>query len=314
MNFIKYLLPVAAAFIILTIIAVMPVSASVPIGNYIILSGGYVRTSNPSQTVPSAFSLEAWVAPDSVSGEQTVLSVGDKSTGKLHYEVGINGGSLIFRYNYGSGSQTVVSAGHLTPGAWNHIGVVLSLSATKLFINGAKVISVQGATELLPIGTNIDLGGSFTEGFFNQSGFSGGVDEVRVSNTARDIAGLWANGAYDGSLPADGSTVLLWHLDEMRGASVAVDASGNGLAGVLVGGDGKVHFYGILPTPTPFSFQNGGINWTRPVLPTLSLTFSTPAMPTLNPLPGNNYPSPTTFVFRELPRPTRPAGRLQLNF
>ncbi|MCL4339361.1 LamG domain-containing protein [Patescibacteria group bacterium] len=303
MNFLKFLFPVVVAFIILAIIAVMPASAVAPIGNYIILSGGYVRTSNPSQAVPSSFSLEAWVAPDSVSGQQTILSVGDKSTGKLHYEVGINGGSLIFRYNYGSGSQTVVSAGHLTPEAWNHIGVVLSAQATKLYVNGVQVISVQGASGLLPIGTNIDLGGSFTEGFFNQSGFTGDIDEVRISSTARDMAGLWVSGAYNEPLAVDSNTVLLWHLDEARGFNVAQDDSGNNLAGVLVGGDGKVHFWGVLPTPTPFSFSNGVINWTRPVLPTLSLTFSTLTMPTPNPLPGNNYPSPTTFVFRELPRP-----------
>jgi hypothetical protein len=102
---------------------------------------------------------------------------------------------------------------------------------------------------------------------------------------------LWNTGVYYSQLTTDNQTVLLWHLDEARGIETASDSSGNNRSGTLEGGDSQIHFYGILPTPTPWSYSLPSINWQRPVLPTLSIPQTIINNPINNPAPTLNQSS-----------------------
>ncbi len=275
------LLPIIIAFVFL-LVAKFPTYAVAPVGNYLVLIGGYVKTTNSDGSIPSTFSFKASINPNSVSGKQIILSIGDKNSSKLYYEVGINGGSLSLDYNY-NGSHTSMTAGNLTAGTWQDIDIEISSTQTKLFIDGTAVFAPLLINNLGPISPDIVLGDSYKESFFDSKPYKGLIDEVSVSH---------------------GSALLLWHLDETRGATVANDSSGNNLNGTLIGGDNAIHFFGVLPTPTPIQFGLPPINWTRPVLPTLSFPFPTISnpFPTSTQPPPENNPTPTISSVRNFPR------------
>lgn len=281
--------------------------AVVPIGNYLELAGGYLKTETDLISSPEAFSLEVWIRPNSVFGIQHIVSIGNEDSRSLHYEVGINGGSLSFNYRYDKGSQKVITAGSLTANVWNHVAVVVSSSYTKLFINGSQIFSTSGAGQLLPIGKSIIAGGSFLEPFWGEGIFKGEIDELRISHIPRDVSSLWSSGAYQSALAADEATVVLWHLDETRGEGKAKDSSESKFHADLIGGDSKIHFYGILPTPTSYALPT--LRWEKPVLPTISYP-NRISRPTVSPSPSARdptiFPLPTSTSLPRLSRPVYP--------
>ena len=278
--------------------------AQAPIGNYLELFGGRLKTILPADNTPSGFTFEAWVKPETLAGVQSILSIGDSAGGKFRYEVGINGGSLFLNYRYNTNSTHYIASGQMNEGVWNHLAVSISNTATKLFINGTDIFPTGGENNLSPIGDKVVLGDSFLEPLVSTKIFKGKIDEVRISNTARNIASLWEIGTYNSPLSADSNTVILWHLDEARGVTQAQDSSGNNYSGALIGGDSLIHFYGVLPTPTPFSgFVLPTIRWNRPILPTLSLPGWN--SPTSAPPPTIALPTSSIIDVRSFPRPTR---------
>lgn len=270
-------------------------SAYTPAGNYLVLNGGYMKT-NISNFPPSAFDFDAWIYTGNVNGISHILSVGNKNTGQLNYEVDINGGSLSFRYRYGNGSQVLMAAGEISPNAWNHIEVAVSSVNAFLSINGQKVMTRSGATQLAPIGDTIVLGDSFQESFFSENSFKGLIDEVIINDAEISAA----------TVPPP-PPMLLWHLDEARGQTIAVDSSGNHLDGQLIGGDNSVHFFGVLPTPTPFVFPTWGFSFVLPTLPQLRSPFPTQRVTPVNPTasPTGSIPAPTPITDTSL-RTNRP--------
>lgn len=283
--------------------------ADMPIGNYIELLGGYIKATSSLDSFPEAFSLEIWVRPDSISGIQKIVSIGDKDTNSLHSEVGINGSSLSFRFRYGVGSLKLITAGNIVADTWNHIAVSITSAYTKLFINGEEVISTSGATNLLPIGNNIVVGRSYLEQSFEANAYKGDLDELRISTTSRNISSLWSAGNYDNPLSEDADTFLLWHFDEARGETQAFDNSSSKLHGVLIGGDKQIHFFGIPPTPTPFALPT--IYWQRPVFPTLPYPDRFRQIPrTVTPTPNieedNKLLTPSPSDVRQRVRSDRP--------
>lgn len=297
MRTVKYLILITLFFLFLVAIFSLPIQAVVPSGNYLQLLGGYVKSSNSDQSIPSGFTFEAWIYPTSISGIQKIISIGDKSKNNPSYEVGINGGSLQFIMGTGVNQNGIVSisTGSIEAGKWSHIAVTTNGGTPRLYINGVSQfngISIDVIYPLMPVGPSIILSKSYLEPLAGGNSFSGSIDEVRVSNIVRDISLLWNSGTYNQQLSTDGNTVLLWHLDETRGANVVTDASANHLNGSLIGGDEQVHFFGILPTPTltptptPWTYALPPIDWQRPVFPTLSLPQTGFSNPISNPAPA----------------------------
>ncbi|OGF99968.1 hypothetical protein A2Y99_01425 [Candidatus Gottesmanbacteria bacterium RBG_13_37_7] len=295
--------------IILLLFSLIPIrfqaEAEAPIGNYLILNGGYLKSTTDLNYSPSAFTFETWIKPVSVSGIQTILSIGNKNTRRFHYEVGINGGSLSLRYHYGIGSQNVITAGNISSGTWSHIAVSITSSYTRLFINGIETYSTLGADNLLPIGESLTVANSYLESSGASNSFKGEIDEIRISEIERDVSTLWDNGTYHNYLIPDHNTVILWHLDESRGKTVTVDGSHNSFNADLVGGDAKIHFYGVLPSPTPIVFPTS--RWQLPTLPAISFP-SRYVTPRISVIPTVTY-APTSAPFPTINRyyrPTRP--------
>ena len=150
-----------------------------------------------------------------------------------------------------------------------------------MFINGHKICSTQGGNPLNPINDSIMVGNSLSAGIYNNRLFYGAIDQLRISQSPVDVESLWNNNTYQGQLTSDVNTLLLWQFDQTRGDSAVIDSSLLAVNGQLVGGDTKIHFYGVLPSPTPF------------VLPTLR-----PLRPIFfNPRPTENTIEPTQAVY-----------------
>jgi len=284
------------------------VFASPPVGNYLQLNGGYVKANSDLNYSPSAFSVEAWIRSNELTGIQKVLSVGSKNTNQFRYEFGLNGGSLFLNYRSGNSFQTYISTGSLLSSVWTHIGAVISPTGTRMYINGYQVYSGIGAVSLPPVADTIVLGGSFQENSWSPYAFHGELDEVRISTADRNIEELWKNGIYTLSLPSDQSTLILWHMDGVRGETISIDSSSNSFIGTLIGGDSVIHYYGVEPTPTPYTFPV--IRWERPVMPTIGLPISriTPisAFPTQSSLPISvSTPTPSARDYSRMNREFR---------
>lgn len=301
-----FLLPIVG--FILLLFGANPIYAIGEVGpgrNYLELNGGYVKATSEDPTSPPGFTFEAWIKPKTISGIQKILSIGDKAPGILHYEVFMNGAALGFKYNNGLGGDTSVSTGQLTAGAWQHIAVTISGQTTRLFINGQTVFAPQiSHGSLLQIGHDVVLGDSFLGSWQTSKPYKGALDEVRISDIARDVSALWQSGDYDGDLLGDSSAIFMFRMNQTRGETTVVNSSSRGSDGMLIGGDNRIHFFGVLPSPTLFVFQP--IQWTRPVLPTLSFPFPTISnpFPTSSQSPPENNPTPTSSI-RDFPRLTR---------
>ncbi|MFA6440044.1 MAG: LamG-like jellyroll fold domain-containing protein, partial [Bacteriovoracaceae bacterium] len=187
----------------------------------------YLLVNNdPSLSPGSSFTAEAWINPTSVAGVRNIIHKIDATTG---YTLRINNGKL---EAWSGISSSIVSVASVLPNAWTHVAVSYDGIDATLFINGVQ--DSQSALSLnLNNAENIFIGQ-------NSGGaglFAGMIDEVRISNIARDpmtfnlqrpptsltalATGLtidlnWSNGGggvplnyyrvYEGS---DSSTVLL---------------------------------------------------------------------------------------------------------
>src|SRR3989338_5533503 len=281
-----------ALFIILFVLLILPWLTlkplkAAPVGNYIIFNGGYLKAQNLTALPPAAFSLEAWIKPYDISNKRQILTIGNISTNKIFYQIGINGGSLSLSYVFNNSSLRVITSGQLTENVLQFIGITISPGATKLYINGQNVISVLGASNLMPIGNDIILGSNIPSGFTNSSqNYYGEIDMLRISMAEQNISQNWQNNLYQSNLQDDQSTVILWNFDQSRGELTASDLSEWQITGYLQGGDVKIHYYGVLPTPTKFS---------QFILPTLPEIRRIP-WPTTQinpPLPTSSNPQPT---------------------
>lgn len=263
-----------------------------PFGNYLVLNGGYAKLETLNTGSPSGFSFEAWINPNTVTGRQIILSIGDKTQDDFSYEIGLNGGSFFTHYYYGGNSQRLVNAGQIQKNVWNHVAVSISGSSTVLFVNGKVVYSALGVDSLKTLSGNIILGASYSENTLKANYFKGLIDEVRVSTISRNISLLWNNGVYESNLNLDSDTLFLWHFDQTRGETKVIDSSSNQLNARLIGGDSLIHFFGVLPSPTPFTYN-------LRVLPTLDLRkirlIGPPITIFVTPLPEIISPSPSNI-------------------
>lgn len=286
------------------------VVTAAPVGNYAVLNGGYLKTLNPYLGSTGQLTFEAWIYPTDTSGFRNIISIGEKNNNKFHYNFGLNGGSLTLNYRFGSGSQAYISAGNVSENSWSHVAGIISQSSSKLFINGQQVLSTGGASNLSSLTDSIVVGGSFDQSNIASGRFMGNIDEVRISSVSRNISSDYNLGILNAPLGTDSSTILLWHLDGIRGESAVVDSASNGLYGVLVGADSAVHYFGFLPSPTPFTggfpFPTSRINRPTWVLPTIGFPNPTAIVfPTQSSLPSVT-PMPVLPGTVRGPRPTRP--------
>ncbi|WP_191861099.1 immunoglobulin-like domain-containing protein, partial [Hanstruepera ponticola] len=129
------------------------------------------------------FSISAWVKPEAIGGDKTIISKRNPNSPSTGYDLKLNNvGRLIFSYNnsnINSGSR------HLNTDRWYHVAVVRQGSNYKLYIDGIEISSTTGSA---PTGNNSDcLLGAVERSTGKTSFYNGWMDEVRIWNVALNV-------------------------------------------------------------------------------------------------------------------------------
>ncbi|MFD1079546.1 LamG domain-containing protein, partial [Longispora fulva] len=167
----------------------------------------------------SAFTLEAWVKPESVQGIRTVLSKRNwRNLNSGGYDLIINNGAPTFRWN-GNSVSTSYTVG---TDRWYHLAVIFTGSLVELYVDGIKVgnknVTSRPSANTFPfmIGAMYDNQTPKIPAHY----FQGWIEEVRIWKKALSVEQIRfmmnqrivANGtAVKGEvLPMDVPGSLLW--------------------------------------------------------------------------------------------------------
>lgn len=245
--------------------------------------GNYLLFENSKLNPGNEFSIELWVKPEKIiektnetpSYFSDILVYSPKNEFyKRAYELRISkwiGNTYVLTfviqesYNSGSGSFNNVSFqlpdNWITTSPWMHVGVTIKDKQLKLYVNGQLV--AQKTIQGIYIADNpvLTVGGIIRNDSYidSESQFYGLVDDLRISNTVRDITSNWDNLSYLQPLSVDTNTLAYWRFENNLN-----DSSQNGINGTSSGNITYVN--GIVPavaptptnTPTPTPIRNIG--------------------------------------------------------
>jgi biopolymer transport protein ExbB len=129
-------------------------------------------------TANQGFSLSVWVKPDSAATESVLYA---QREGKRALMVVLDAKGVYARIEHGNGGMTETPHVALTPGAWQHLGVIAA-GRLALFVGGREAASAAGRME--------DMGGDVLLGMEGDGrrGMAGELDELQMSNIARSAA------------------------------------------------------------------------------------------------------------------------------
>lgn len=260
-----FLILVFVALIIVPLFTAAPISASAPIGNHLVFNGGTIKAQNLYQEPPVSFVFEVWVKPKFVSGERNILKIRNTADNQINYEIGINGGSFSFEQQYSTSAYRLINSGSIVKDIWQHLKITMDANTSKMFIDDRLVFDGNGISGLKAFNGEIIAG----ENYF------GDMDQLTIGTSQ--------------------NTILQWNFDQNRGETAVADTSGNGINGQLIGGDTKIHYFGVLPTPTKYIL---------PTLPSIRrITFGENPNPTY---PANPTPWQNNSVWNRNDRPSLP--------
>ncbi len=195
----------------------------------------YVSLGSSSSFKPGtgSFTVEAWVRPDNVSSG-TVHRIITYSNGASTYngfEIRTSGAE--FYVGFGDGSaKSETHGGSLSAGKWYYVALVRNVSDGKiyLYINGVEITSVSDATSNVNYSGNLIIGGRDT---YSTEFFEGGIDEVRVWNTARTADQIKDN-LYKKLTGSPTGLVAYYYMSNGSGTTLT-DNSGNSHSGTFTG-------------------------------------------------------------------------------
>jgi biopolymer transport protein ExbB len=149
-----------------------------------------IAASPSMRLIPShGWTFSAWVKPTDVQSNMVVMESHD---GDRLLRLGIDSGVVYSSYQGNGMSFETARTAVLNPGVWSHLAVVVKDSSLILYVNGEAVATGNGA--MMEMSANILLGGAA-----DSASFTGEMDEVQISNTARSAAWLRAAVRSQGS-------------------------------------------------------------------------------------------------------------------
>ncbi len=165
------------------------------------------------------FTIEARVLPanDKVNGD--IISKAEQSEFALNLSNGVPGFHAFIDGRYTS----TIATDALPPGQWAHVAGVFDGKALTLYVNGKPVSTTPAAGKRgvnplsLYIGANPDAKSAPTQFY------SGALDEVRISSSARYTAEFTPAATH----ARDDSTIYLFHCDEALGPFLPSDSAGS---------------------------------------------------------------------------------------
>jgi len=134
------------------------------------------------------FTISAWVRPDALAGSIALVSRRD-AAGTL--VLGLEQGAPFVEVS----GQRIAAATALGQGRWNHLAAVSDGATVTLYVDGRPAATGAAATPAL--GGALAIGGDAPGG--SLAGFQGGLDELRLSKTARAPALIHMDAASQGA-------------------------------------------------------------------------------------------------------------------
>jgi len=196
----------------------------------LLFNGGHFAQveDQPNLDGMADLTVEAWVKPSALPTEAHIIS--HHSDGDDQgYVLMLKDGQLVFRvYSQATAYAAPESESgglQLTLDQWHHIAGVYDGAELWVFVNGLlQARHDTGALQLTDCPDPLRIGGDVAGG----AEFSGIIDEVRISSSARYSANFLAP---DQAFTEDSETVALWHFDE--GNQRIGDVSANRYDGTL---------------------------------------------------------------------------------
>src|SRR5690606_10132644 len=129
---------------------------------------------------------EAWVKPEAVDGNRTVLSKGNwRDPGAGGYELLINNEAFTFRWN----NNSVTTSHKIRTDRWYHLAVVFSGARVDLYVDGIPVGNRTVTTPPQDVAEPFLIGGMYdaSKPEKPESLFHGWIEEIRIWQTALTI-------------------------------------------------------------------------------------------------------------------------------
>jgi biopolymer transport protein ExbB len=151
-----------------------------------LIAGGLKFAGGQTVTVPASASLRllpnqgftasAWVKPEQLVGQQTVLALSEQGRELV---LGLEGPRPFVRYAGGTVPVTVAAPADISAAAWHHLAMSAGAGQVRLFVDGVNVASAPAAIA--------EIGGALTIGGGGQATalFRGEIDELECAKVAR---------------------------------------------------------------------------------------------------------------------------------
>jgi hypothetical protein len=143
--------------------------------------GGVSVTDAAPLRYTGAFTIEAWIRPDLLTGDRFILNKG------LDYFLYITNGATNFGFRTQQVTYPFVSSTAFTTGTWQHVVGTYSGTALTLYRNGLKVSEVPTSGSLTTVGGNLAIGAFDTTGI---AFYDGVLDEVAIYPRALSAASV----------------------------------------------------------------------------------------------------------------------------
>ncbi|NVZ23778.1 DUF2341 domain-containing protein [Pseudomonas costantinii] len=159
-------------------------------------------------SIDGAFTLSAWLRMDQANGEQLVLARREGTNSLL---VGLSQGTPFVEID----GQRALSSRPLNPAQWQHLALTAQGSKVSLYVNGRETASLAVAmpafNSVMAIGADLPAPAG-AEALSAYQGFTGAIDELRLSKVARPAALLLADASAQGAE----SKLVVYGVDEQQ--------------------------------------------------------------------------------------------------
>lgn len=134
------------------------------------------------------WTFSAWVKAEATQSEESIMEASD-GRASLRLIVGPQG--ISYRYRDNNGGERVAQSQPMTPDTWHHLALVATGDYVSLFLDGREVTQEEGGISAMTPAVTL---GTDAENRF----FSGLLDEVEITNVARDDSWIRAQYATQG--------------------------------------------------------------------------------------------------------------------
>jgi hypothetical protein len=185
-------------------------------GDYLTSATGVVEFGSGDLTI------EGWIRLNGNQNTKQIMGVGTAGSPGRSASIFLGGTQKVEAYwsNSGTGA-TAYNAGNtvVTANTWHHIAMVKSGTNVQIYLNGVA----DGGGQVGTASGSAYAGQSIFIGADTIYQFSGWLDEIRFSNTARYTANFTAPTA---PFQNDANTLLLLHMDGTDASTVFIDDNG----------------------------------------------------------------------------------------